>query len=205
MNPFLDFLKKHWKVVLVLLALVLLPFGGFVYGRYTAPKPEVKIMTLHDEKIVKVVDEKLVEQEVSRRVAEIEKTLNTHKVVVVVTKKDGTKVEKTTVDTQSKETSKTEEVKTVEKVVTKTVDVYHVIHDVQKVEIKTPQPAWLVGVEAGTTIESLKGLPPLYVGLTASHRFIGPVFLGASAGVTLDVMTGKPKGAAVMGRALVEF
>lgn len=209
MNPTLDFMKKYWYIPTMLVMMV----ACFAFGWYSVPKPEVKIqekiVTQTVTKEVRVVDEQLVEQEVSKRVAEFEKTLKTHTVTVVVTKKDGTKVEKTTQDTDSDTKSKTETDQTKQQVIT--------VHDVQtvtvekqvikevKVEVKSPQPAWMVGIEAGTTVESLKGLPPLYLGLSASHRFIGPIFLGASAGVTLDPATGKPRGVGVKGFAGVEF
>ncbi len=128
----------------------------------------------------KVVDEQLVQQEVEKRVKEITANMEVKVVTVVVTKPDGTKVEKTTSDTTSKTTTTetkvvtVEKIVTVEKVVTRDVVVDKLVEPVL--------PRWHAGLLVGTAPRfDAPAQTPLLVGLEVEHRFIGPTFLGVWA------------------------
>lgn len=144
---------------------------------------QVKETTVTVEK--KVVDETLVQQEVDQRVKEIEATKATHVVTVVVTKKDGTKVEKTTTDVKTDTKSTDTQVKTVEKVVT-----VEKIVTVDKVVEKTITPVlkdWRVGILIGFAprFDNFAS-SPIMVGLEVDRRIFGPV------SIDLWLMGGSP-------------
>lgn len=206
MIPYLDFIKKHWRLT----AEVVGALACIMVGFYLVPKPDVtvkeKIVTQVQVKEVKVVDTQLVEQEVTRRVAEFEKTLNTHTVTVVVTRKDGSKVEKTTQDTSSDTKSKVDDSQLKQQVVTvhdvQTVEVEKVVTKEVQVEVKSPQPNWAIGVSANLSLVPKQGtwVPQpgvIYVGPEVSRRIIGPFFLGVNVAVGLNPAGGGVEGGQV--------
>lgn len=173
----LEFLKKYWKPIVIVLVIGL----AFAGGRFSAGGPQI----VEKEKVVekKVIDTELTEQEVARRVKEIEAKMETHTVTVVVEKKDGTKVTKTKTDTKVETKEKEAEVKVIEKVVKEKEYVDKVIEH-EKI-ITPPSMDYKVGLFVGTQVTMQNYQPefmrmPVLVGVSASRRLIGPVFLDAS-------------------------
>ena len=95
------------------------------------------------------MDEKKMEEEVTKRVADIKKEMDKHQVVVTVIKPDGTKTTTSTTDTHATSETVRTEVKyvdrIVERVVTQTVD--RVVET--KVLVEPELKRWRVGLLAG--------------------------------------------------------
>lgn len=180
-----DFLKKHWKPLAVVAALAL----AFVFGRYSAAGPKVveteKIV--YQDREVKVVDEQKVQAEVDARVKVLEASLEKKVVTIVVTKKDGTKIEKTTTDVKQNTKVTENETKTNNVVdTTKTTETKVVEKEVEKTKTITPQGAeYKVGVLVGTQLLMDNYKPnladtPILIGIGASRKLVGPLWLDAN-------------------------
>jgi len=186
---YIEFLKKYWKY-LAMMALLLI---GLFVGRYSAPKPSVQIQEKVVTQVQKVVDEQMVQAEVDKRVAEFQKNFKTHTVTVVVTKPNGTKLQKTTTDVQDIEKSKTQEQKVVTQVVTKTEYVDRIVEKQVDVKVESPRPDWLLGVQVGGNVSGITSLPDLHVAAEVDRRIFGPFYLGLSAGPMLRLPGGSPR------------
>lgn len=172
-----DFLKKHWKKIAFVL-LIALAFAG---GRFSTSGPQI----IETEKVVekKVIDTDAMEKEISRRVEEIKSKMEVKTEIRWVTKPDGTKeVTKTEVAKTETEKKTTEDkVKTVEVVKKEYVD-----RIVEKEKIITPPSMdYKVGLFIGTQVTMQNYQPeftrmPVLVGVSASRRLLGPVFLDAT-------------------------
>lgn len=185
---YVEFLKKYWQYIAMAVLLVV----GLFVGHSMAPKPTVQIQEKVVEKEVKVTDEQAMRAEVDRRVAEIQKEMDRHTTKVVVVRKDGTRVEKTTTDTHATSQEVKTEVKTVVQTVTKTEYVDRVVEKQVEVKVENPRPDWIFGVQAGANVNSLTSLPNLHVAVEADRRIVGPFYLGLSAGPMLKLPGGSP-------------
>lgn len=172
-----EFLKLHWKKI----AFVLCVFLAFAGGRFSTSGPQI----IETEKIkeVKVVDTVAMEKEVSRRVEDIKSKMEVKTEIRWITRPDGTKeVTKTEVAKTETEKKTTEDrVKTVEVVKKEYVD-----RVVEKEKIITPPSMdYKVGLFIGTQLTMQNYQPeftrvPVLVGVSASRRLFGPVFLDAT-------------------------
>ena len=135
-----EFLLSNGKYVLVV-ALILL---AALLGRYTAPRPRVEIQEKLVEKTVSVVDEKLVEQEVQKRVHDIEIKMARHTVKETVKTPDGTVKTTETTDVKTDTHERDVVIQYVDRVVEKQVTQY-VDRVVEKIVLIEPaQKQWLV-------------------------------------------------------------
>lgn len=181
----LELLKKGWPYLAILVV-------GVLIGWYVKPSVvRVEEKTVTVEKMIekKVIDEVLVQAEVERRVKAIESTLEKRIVRVVVTKPDGTKVEKETTDvkTATKETETEDKVKTVtvEKIVT--VDRFVDREVIVEKKIEPVLPDWKVGILIGTAPRFDSPVDtPLLLGVEVDRRIAGPF------SVSLWGMAGSP-------------
>lgn len=139
------------------------------------------------EKIVekKVVDEKLVQAEVDRRVKEIESHMETKVVTVWVEKPDGSKTKTETKETKTDTKEKETEVKTVEKIVT--VEKVVTVDKIVEKKIEPVLPQWMVGIGVGVAPRfDNPASTPIMLAVDARRRILGPFFLG------LQVQAGSP-------------
>lgn len=178
-------IKAHWPLVAVAVVCLL---GGIGIG-WGAKPAVVQVHEVTKEVTVekKVVDEVAVQAEVDRRVKEITAQMDTHQVVVVVTKPDGTKTQTTTTDTHSKQDTKdtTDQTKTQVVTVIKEVQVDHTV-TVEKT-ITPVLAQWHLGILVGVAPRfDAPATTPIMVGIEAERRIVGPVFAGAW------VMAGSP-------------
>lgn len=178
-------IKSQWPLLAV--AVVCLLAGiGIGWGCKPAVV-ETKEVTKDVIVEKKVVDEEAVQTEVEKRVKEITAQMDSHQVVVVVTKPDGSKTETTTTDTHSKNDTKdtTDQTKTQIVTVVKEVQVDHTV-TVEKTV--TPVLAqWHVSILAGVAPRfDAPSTTPIMIGVEAERRIVGPVFVGAW------VMAGSP-------------
>lgn len=202
-----DFAVKNWKYVLAAALIVLAAVGG----RLTAPEPQAKIQIQEKivEKTVSVVDEKLVEQEVQKRVHDIEVKMARHTVKETVKTPDGTTTTRETTDVKVDTREKEVVVQYVDKIVEKQV-VQYVDRAVEtKVLIEPAKKQWLVGLTADLGLEkqptTLVPSMTLFVGVQANRRIAGPFFVGAKAGVGIDPVLGSFRGGIVGVFAGIEF
>lgn len=168
-------LKKHWKKLLLVGALV----AAFVAGATLNPQPG-KVVTV--EKIVyvekKVTDTKVVEVDKTKTDIKINKHVEKTK----VTAPDGTITEKEVSDTQAGKTVYVDRV--VEKVVKEQVIVEKVVEKEVRVDnLKRFRVGLLVGVQP--QILPVPNINSYVVGGTAEIRVVGPVWAGVwGAGTT---------------------
>lgn len=189
--------SKLWMVLGALLI-----FGlGYGSGRYVQPEKIVE-----REKIKEVEKEVIVEKIVTKieiqKVYVEKKNEKVHRVVTETENKDGSKTKTTTedsdtnTDVDSKES--TTQVKYVDRIVEKVVEKI-----VEKEKIVTgKKPNWHIGANVGLAIPrflgqgeyGIPGLEGAVIGVTASRRIIGPVFLdlhGNSQGTVGLGLTGE--------------
>lgn len=177
MGTVLEFLKKHWRLFAVIAAL----FLAFAFGRFSAGGAQI----VETEKVVevKVIDEVATETEVDRRVKEIQAHMETKTVTVWVEKPDGTKTKTETKEVKTDTTTKEVEVKTKEVEVVKKEYIDRVV---EKEKIITPPSAnYKVGLFIGTELLMNNYQPefartPVLVGVSASRKLFGPVWLDAT-------------------------
>lgn len=177
MNPFLAFLKKYWKPLVVVAAL----FLAFAGGRFSISGPQI----IETEKIkeVKVIDTVAMEAEINRRVEDFKSKMEVKTVTRWIPKPDGTteviKTEEAKTETETKTTE--DKVKVVEVIKKEFVD-----RIVEKEKIVTPPSMdYKVGLFVGTQLTMQNYQPeftrmPVLVGVSASRRIVGPVFLDAT-------------------------
>lgn len=180
-----DSLKKYWPLLLVLLIGI-----GLGYGiAPTKVKTVTTTQTITQTVEKKVVDEDAVQAEVDRRVQAIQADMQKHVVQVIITKKDGTKVEKTTTDTVASTKTTTETDKTAVAETDKTVtDNKDTESKTMTKTVTTPiLPQWKVDVLVGLAPRFNDfASSPLMVQVQASRRLAGPLF------VTAAVQAGSP-------------
>lgn len=172
-----EFLKLHWKKI----AFVLIVFLAFAGGRFSTSGPKI----IETEKIVerKTIDTVAMEAEISRRVEEIKSKMEVKTEIRWLTRPDGTKeVVKTEVaKTETEKKTTDDKVKTVEVVKKEFVD-----RIVEREKIITPPSMdYKVGLFVGTQLTMQNYQPeftrmPVLVGVSASRRLFGPVFLDAT-------------------------
>ena len=197
MNPVLDFLKLHWKWVLI----VVLPIAGFIGGRFLAPIPERIVEKVRIQEVVKevvVIQEKVRIEIVKVKDTQVverwhrEKTETKTPDGAVVTKE----VEDKNIDSIVHDRENSTEVKVVE--VEKQVVVFK---DKVTEKIIDNQRRFRVGLLVGVqpTILPAPMVESYAVGGELDVRVIGPVWIGAWG-------MGTTAGKAMMGLAAsVEF
>ncbi len=146
--------------------------GGLV-GRLTAPQPSVQVETKVEEKIVEVEKERVVEVEVER--AAETKTLVVYRDRVVNV--DGSVRETETIRAEEVKV----EIREVEKVVEKLVEVKVDRLVTERIEVRQLLPQWRVGL--GAEAAPMLPLEPL-IRLSAGRRLAGPVWLEINATAT---------------------
>lgn len=164
----MELLKRFWPYLLTL------ALG--VVGGYLLKPDQYKVEYREHETEKLVVDQKLTEQEVERRMAEWTSKQQVKTVTQWVVKPDGSKTVTQTQEKNTETTSKEQEVKTVEKVVVQTVEKV-VVRDVEK--IVTPIPAqWQVGLGVATIPDFANpASTPLLVKASVARRIAGPFWV----------------------------
>lgn len=196
----LDKLKEHGpKILLFVLVLV----AGIGIGWYV--KPDV-VKVEEKTKIVetKVLDEVLMEQEIAKRVKEIESHMEVKVVTKWVVKPDGTKE-----TTETKETKTDTKEKETEDKSKETVKIVKEIEYKDKIVEKTVTPVlaqWHVGALVGVAPRfDSPATTPIMVGVEAERRIVGPVFLGVWAMAGSPVTTFNVTNAAIGLKVGFEF
>ncbi len=181
----LNFLKTHGKTVAVVLAILLSLGTGYGLGHVggfplVCPVPADRIVT--QEKVVEklVVDEKLVEQEVQRRVKEYESSIAKHTTKVTVSKPDGTTVTKETTDLHVNKKETDVQVKYVDRVVEKTVYQDKIV---EKTVVVDNARNWRAGPLVGIAPQLLPvpSIGQVVYGAEVERRVLGQVWVGAWA------------------------
>ncbi len=175
-----EFVDNRPRIACLVVAVACLAGGG-VIGRVTAPTPEAKVIV--QEKIVEkeklVIDEKRMEEEITKRVAEIKKETDRHTVKHEVIKPDGTRETTTTTDTHSTTTEVKTEIKYVDRIVEREVTKYVDREVVKTVTIEPQLKQWraslMAGVQPGLFPPTLQ---PWAVGAHVERRVAGPVWAG---------------------------
>jgi hypothetical protein len=193
-----SFIKTHWRPVLACLAVVL----SFVGGRWLAPTPPAKIEIQEKvvEKIVEkevikvveklVVDQKVVEAEVQKRMKDLETSVDKIITRTTTTKPDGTIISTETIEVHKKKKETVIEIKYVDRVVETKVFVDRVVEKVvdrvvevvvEKKTVIDNRKDWRVGVLVGAqpTFLPVPNLGALSFGGEVERRIVGPVWLGA--------------------------
>ena len=173
----LDFLRAHWRPVVVLVALLL----AFFAGRYGTP---TKTVTVHAE------TDHTAETQLAQARAQINtlseqvKTLNTrkHEVKTVYVTRDGTKTEQDVTDTDTEQTATAQtETQKVATAQTEThVDTTHTASTTTTVTAYRPE--WRVSLLAGADMLHLDRpqlFGPIQLGAMVERRILGPVWVGA--------------------------
>jgi len=184
------------KIAIVLTLVV----GGYAFGRYAQP---AKVVVT--EKVVTVERQVVVTKTVEKTQIQIVKVRDTqkdvHRVEVVATKADGTKVVTVTTDDKSKaETDLDANATTAAQ--TNTASTTTIAQTEDKKTVTTfGKPQWSLtlqpGFEFGDALgnnsssynllsKALPMAPHLMANLGIEHRFIGPIFLGAWVSTRLD-------------------
>jgi hypothetical protein len=170
------FIKKHWRLIATLLAVLLV----FFLGRASVHQEPAHVETKVFEK--RVVDQALVEQEVEKRVKEMELKLAKKTTTRKITKPDGTKIETKVTELNVDKKEQQVETKQVEKVVTKTEYVDRVITK----QVDAPKKDWIVGPLVGFNVRDI-GIQngafqfgQVGVGLQVQRRVFDDFFIGAS-------------------------
>lgn len=172
---------KHWPKAAILALLGV----AYAAGRFMAPD---KVVTV-DRVVERVVEDTHAREQVRELTEQLE-TLRTRREVVIVTRPDGTREERTTEETERR--TETERVVEVEKIVERVVTVDREV--MKTVTLERARPAWRVSALGGLDIAAATRLQlvPVY-GAHVERRLFGPVSAGVwglstgAAGLSLSI------------------
>jgi hypothetical protein len=158
-------------------ALLLVPVGTFLGGRYTAT-PQVRVETkvqVVEKEVIKTVT---VESSSDKKDLDSNTNKHTHRETTTVAHKDGTTETKTVEDTNVDRVVHEVEVKYVDRYVDRVEYKDRVVKETQVVA--PAQKNWIVGPMVGVNAASILSPPPAFVfGAHVERRIAGPFFLGA--------------------------
>lgn len=163
--------QKIKDIVLQIFPFATLILVAVAYGFGLQHNP-IKTVTVHD---VQTKEDTSAREQVRKLTAELERVKrDTHRVIVVVKKPDGTTTKTTTEDTHTDRTTET-------KTDTKTDSQTHTetktdTHDRKTVE--NDRPAWRVHALVGLQTDTSAFVPVPVYGAQVEHRFVGPISAG---------------------------
>lgn len=181
-------LKAHWRLLLVVLALV----AAFLAGRYSARKPDVKVVT---HTVTQQVETKTTQATTEHAQDEVKHEVKT--IVVYrdrISHPDGTVEDKS--ETKETDGLTSQDLQTTDQQVKVDDRKLRVEKDDSTVTVSTPRDNWHVSLFAGSPI-SLN--PDLLVGASVERRILGPFYVGAWVMVAPTERTLGPAGGVSLG------
>jgi hypothetical protein len=186
----LSYFKSNWRAILTGPVFVILVAAGFFFlGRQTAPE-SVKVVTV--DKVTEIRHElQTVQQQINidqvlKKIQETAKSVDRTVIREVVTRSDGTRVERETNTSHTDQTARTDtasQTKTLQLTDIKTLlDSYKQEEHTKIVEKLVPPNPWRAGVQVGYGADAgiIPGGPSwLLLGGYVERQVLGPISVGA--------------------------